>query len=121
MWQLALGGIVAFGLACSAFSPAFKFNLLQGGLFMDDAMIARNEVVVGPTMDWARLLRTDYWGLDMFDGVSWTHKSFRPVTVLSFRFDYQTFSFDSTAFHRHNIVLHGLAGLLILKFKRTHA
>ncbi len=43
----------------------------------------------------------------------WTHKSFRPITVYSFRFDYQNFGFDSHAFHRHNIILHGLSGLLL--------
>ena len=79
---------------------------------MDDVMIKRNMNVVDPNFDWDRFIRTDYWGLEMFDPQVWTHKSFRPVTVYSFRFDYQTFSFDSTAFHRHNIILHGLAGIL---------
>lgn len=31
--------------------------------------------------DLARLWRTDYWGLEMFDPNTWTHKSFRPLTV----------------------------------------
>ena len=80
---------------------------------MDDVMIKRNHNVVDPNFDWDRLIRTDYWGLEMFDPQVWTHKSFRPITVYSFRFDYQNFGFDSYAFHRHNIILHALSGLLL--------
>ena len=46
---------------------AWYYNLEQGGLFMDDVMIKRNHNVVDPQFDWDRLLRTDYWGLEMFD------------------------------------------------------
>jgi len=91
---------------------AWNYNLEKGGFFMDDVMIKRNKNVVEPELDMERILRTDYWGLEMFDPEVWTHKSFRPITVLSFRFDYQNFSFDSHAFHRHNVVLHFIAGLM---------
>ena len=103
---------VAFVLGISCWYHGWFFNLERGGLFMDDVMIKRNMNVVDPQFDWDRLIRTDYWGLEMFDPQVWTHKSFRPVTVYSFRFDYQTYSFDSSAFHRHNIILHGIAGLI---------
>ncbi|CAD7926824.1 unnamed protein product [Amoebophrya sp. A25] len=104
---------LAFVGGISCWYHAWFYNLEQGGLFMDDVMIKRNLNVVDPQFDWDRLIRTDYWGLEMFDPQVWTHKSFRPVTVYSFRFDYQNFGFDSHAFHRHNIVLHGLSGLLL--------
>ena len=147
-WQL-----VAFLIGVSCWCEAWDYNLERGGLFMDDVMIKRNLNVVDPVFDWDRLIRTDYWGLEMFDpqvggrgrgwttirdlmfegGTSsresiflhgmiprrsspaqvWTHKSFRPITVYSFRFDYQNFGFDSSAFHRHNIVLHALSSLLL--------
>ena len=44
------------------------------GFFMDDAMIRRNSLVVDKQMDWPKLWRTDYWGLEMFDPDTWTHK-----------------------------------------------
>eukprot|EP00397_Hematodinium_sp_SG-2012_P011503 GEMP01011643.1.p1 GENE.GEMP01011643.1~~GEMP01011643.1.p1 ORF type:complete len:644 (+),score=101.94 GEMP01011643.1:575-2506(+) len=101
-------------LCCGlCYTPVWWYNLEQGGFFMDDVMIKRNTNVVDPVFDWARLWRTDYWGLEMFDPKVWTHKSFRPITVLTFRWDYQTFSFFSTAFHRHNILLHFAVGFLI--------
>ncbi|CAD7924097.1 unnamed protein product [Amoebophrya sp. A120] len=104
---------LAFVLGISCWYHAWYYNLERGGLFMDDVMIKRNLNVVDPQFDWDRLIRTDYWGLEMFDPQVWTHKSFRPVTVYSFRFDYQNFGFDSYAFHRHNIVLHAIAGVLL--------
>ena len=104
--------LVALFFGCLPWTGAWYFNLERGGLFMDDVMIKRNLNVVDPIFDWDRMIRTDYWGLEMFDPQVWTHKSFRPITVYSFRFDYQTFSFDSHAFHRHNIILHAIAGYL---------
>eukprot|EP00392_Amoebophrya_sp_AT5.2_P006964 g6976.t1 len=118
LWSYAVLQTVAFAAGILrgqkiCWSHAWYYNLERGGLFMDDVMIKRNLNVVDPQFDWDRLLRTDYWGLEMFDPQVWTHKSFRPVTVWSFRFDYQNFGFDSYAFHRHNIILHALAGVLL--------
>ena len=50
------------------------FNMEEKGFFMDDAMIRRNGLVVDAQMDWPKLWRTDYWGLEMFDPNTWTHK-----------------------------------------------
>jgi len=79
---------------------------------MDDAMIKKNANVF-EEINWRRILRTDYWGLEMFEEGQWTHKSFRPLTILSFRWNYWLHSFDSTGFHVTNLVLHVLASLLL--------
>jgi len=86
---------------------------------MDDAMIRKNSVVVAEAMDWPRLLRTDYWGLEMFDPNAWTHKSFRPLTVLSFRWNYLLTGFNSCGFHVCNVLLHGIASLQLFFFGLT--
>lgn len=116
-----------------AFHPATTYNLGVNGFFMDDVMIHKNAVVVSDTLDRKRLLRTDYWGLEMFDG-SWTHKSFRPFTVLvvcwkrhaaiggwlystplnahqcTFRWNHLLHGFSLPGFHVTNVALHAVAG-----------
>ena len=96
----------------AAWMPATCFTM--GSFFMDDSMIARNPNVYA-ALDIRRLLRSDYWGLDMFAG-TWTHKSFRPLTVLTFRWNYLLHGFDSVGFHLTNLGLHlicsGLLGVL---------
>eukprot|EP00401_Gymnodinium_catenatum_P036327 CAMPEP_0117465106 /NCGR_PEP_ID=MMETSP0784-20121206/4455_1 /TAXON_ID=39447 /ORGANISM="" /LENGTH=727 /DNA_ID=CAMNT_0005259005 /DNA_START=362 /DNA_END=2543 /DNA_ORIENTATION=+ len=104
-------------LALGAWWPSLSYKIDNNGFFMDDAMIAKNANVV-EAINWQRLLRTDFWGLDMFDG-SWTHKSFRPLTVLTFRFNYWLHGFDSSGFHATNLLLHLVASGLLGIFSKT--
>lgn len=109
-----VAGTLLFLVALSAFLPTLWFNLLQGGFFMDDQMIRRNEMVVSETLDWGRLWRTDYWGLEMFDpNGGWTHKSFRPLAVLTFRWNYLMHGFDSCGWHVSNVFMHATASGLV--------
>ena len=58
-------------------------NSLHGDLVHDDVMaLVKNPDVRGNTPVW-RLLQNDFWGKPMWDNSS--HKSYRPLTVLSFR------------------------------------
>eukprot|EP00435_Cladocopium_sp_Y103_P072511 s177_g40.t1 len=107
-WLLLFAVCVA---SLTAYWPLREFNLEQGGFFMDDAMIRRNTVVVDSVFDLRKLWRTDYWGLEMFDPDTWTHKSFRPLTVLTFRWNYLWHGFNSSGFHVTNGLLHGLCAL----------
>eukprot|EP00434_Breviolum_minutum_P042735 symbB.v1.2.038054.t1/scaffold5798.1/size23537/1 len=107
--SVLLIGICAATL--TAYWPVHEFNMEIGGFFMDDAMIRRNAVVVDTVFDIAKLWRTDYWGLEMFDPNTWTHKSFRPLTVLTFRWNYLWHGFGSSGFHTTNAVMHGLCSL----------
>merc|ERR1719203_1343586 len=75
-------------------------------------MIKKNPNVF-ESIDWPRIWRTDYWGLEMFQDGVWTHKSFRPLTVLTFRLNYWLHTFDSSAFHITNVSLHALSSLLL--------
>ena len=102
---LALAGLCAW-------APAVSYKMYNNGFFMDDAMIARNANVY-EELDWNRLFRTDYWGLEMFKG-TWTHKSFRPLTVLSFRFNFLMHGFESSGFHITNLLLHLFASILLV-------
>ncbi|CAE8650123.1 unnamed protein product, partial [Polarella glacialis] len=104
-WVLAAASVLAW-------QPAAFFNLEQGGFFMDDAMIKKNANVY-EDLDWPRLLRTDYWGLEMFEEGAWTHKSWRPMTVITFHWNHALHGFDSSGFHVVNLILHALCGVLL--------
>lgn len=82
---------------------------------MDDAMIKKNANVY-EDLDWRRLFRTDYWGLEMFTEGQWTHKSFRPLTVLTFHWNHRLHGFDSIGFHGTNLALHALSSFLLGAF-----
>lgn len=98
-------------LSLWAWAPSLQYRMDNNGFFMDDRMIAKNANVF-EELDWHRLFRTDYWGLEMFTG-TWTHKSFRPLTVLTFRWNYLLHGFASTGWHVTNVLLHGCSSLLL--------
>ncbi|CAE8722312.1 unnamed protein product [Polarella glacialis] len=80
---------------------------------MDDAVgVARNPNVVGEEFSLAELMARDFWGLPMH-GSGWTNKSFRPLTTLTFRWNYLLHGLDSSGFHVTNILLHCLASVLV--------
>eukprot|EP00929_Paragymnodinium_shiwhaense_P112184 TRINITY_DN80443_c0_g1_i1.p1 TRINITY_DN80443_c0_g1~~TRINITY_DN80443_c0_g1_i1.p1 ORF type:complete len:729 (+),score=120.29 TRINITY_DN80443_c0_g1_i1:172-2358(+) len=108
---LLLGSIVLFIVTAYAWWPAF-FHDFHGGFFMDDQMIKKNNNVY-ETIDWRRIFRTDYWGLEMFKEGGWTHKSFRPLAVLTFRLNYWLHTFESTGFHVMNVLLHVVTSVLL--------
>ena len=86
----------------AAWVPMLHYTMES--FFMDDSMIARNPNVY-MDLDVLRLFCTDYWGLDLFAG-TWTHKSFRPLTVLTFRWNYLLHGFHSAGFHNTNLCIH---------------
>jgi Flp pilus assembly protein TadD len=83
------------------------------GFVMDDAVaVQRNPNVISPSVTFEELMRRDFWGLELFTG-TWTHKSFRPVTTLSYRFGYLIHGIDSSGFHVTNLVLHFVCSMVV--------
>ncbi|CAJ1397231.1 unnamed protein product [Effrenium voratum] len=111
-WLLAASALLFLG-ALGAWAPALRYDF-QGGFFMDDAMIKKNPNVY-EEMNWRRLFRTDYWGLDMFEGV-WTHKSFRPLAVLTFHWNHLLSGFEGSGFHIVNVLLNVACAALLALF-----
>ncbi|CAK9118097.1 unnamed protein product [Durusdinium trenchii] len=88
-------------------------GFLYRGFIMDDAVgMMRNPNVIGETLSFADLMRRDFWGLPMH-GSGWTNKSFRPLTTLTFRWNYLLHGLDSSGFHATNILLHCLTSLIL--------
>lgn len=101
--------------ACIIYWEAHSYNSFKNGFHMDDVVaIQKNLDVVNPSWtDWRSFLRHDFWGLDMFSG-EWTHKSFRPVTTLTYRWNWLMSGLDTCAFHVTNIVVHGIVSGLVV-------
>lgn len=60
---------------------------------------------------WFEVLTRDFWGQPMADSDS--HKSFRPVTTLTYRANSVLFGMsDTTSFHVVNVLLHGMTSAL---------
>jgi tetratricopeptide (TPR) repeat protein len=86
---------------------------LHGSWVYDDAgSVAKNVVVIGqvPTTE---VFKRDFWGTPMNQPAS--HKSFRPVTTLSFRLNYLLSQLDTYWYHVTNVVLHGIVSGLVTK------
>lgn len=99
----------------AAYAPAFFYS----GFIMDDTVaVEKNANVVGPHFSLTQLLGCDYWGLPMH-GSGWTNKSFRPLTTLTFRWNYLLHGLDSSGFHATNVLLHSLTSLVVGRVATT--
>ncbi|KAH9503706.1 Protein O-mannosyl-transferase tmtc1 [Bulinus truncatus] len=92
------------------------FNCLHGEFVHDDVFaIQHNRDVTGESEIWD-IFYNDFWGVSMRNNAS--HKSYRPLCVLSFRLDYYLSGGDSRWFHAVNLILHALVVLLLAKVCR---
>ena len=83
------------------------------GFVMDDAVaVQRNPNVVGSEPDY---MGRDFWGLELFAG-TWTHKSFRPITTLSYRLGFLVHGIDSAGFHIATYIFHAVCSFFVLLF-----
>ncbi|CAI8032097.1 Protein O-mannosyl-transferase TMTC3 [Geodia barretti] len=91
-------------LLCSLLTICLFLNSLEGELVFDDtAAIVGNDDVQMKT-PWRDLLRNDYWGTRMNSTAS--HKSYRPLTVATFRLNYMLHELEPLGYHLVNVLLH---------------
>ena len=87
-------------------------NTLPAQLVHDDifAIVENDDVKAGTPL--SQLFWNDFWGKAMSDPTS--HKSYRPLTVLTFRLNYAMHGVEPFGYHAFNVVMHCLATLLFL-------
>ena len=89
-------------------------NSLHGELIFDDLhAVIRNEDVRGGN-PMARVWVDDFWGTPMASNSS--HKSYRPITVLSFRANHCIHGLDPTGYHVVNVLLHAIVSAVAAPF-----
>lgn len=103
----ALVGAVAWAAFWNT-PPIFAYD--------DTGTIVHHRVVTAEE-PWWRVFALDYWGTEI--GHASSHKSWRPLTTLTFRWNYLTCRRDPTCFSRTNVLLHVIASVLVLWVART--
>ncbi|KAK8725792.1 hypothetical protein OTU49_010486 [Cherax quadricarinatus] len=94
-------------------------NGLTGDFVHDDiSAITTNPDVLG-TSTVSQVFFNDFWGRSLWDSLS--HKSYRPLTTLTFRFNRFMLGFTPVWFHLVNILLHCcVCTLLLLLLQQLH-
>lgn len=97
-------GIIAFtSLAC-------YLNSLDYDLVHDDIFAIKENMDIRPETPLLNILSNDFWGKPMWSNTS--HKSYRPLCVLTFRINFAIHGLKPFGYHAVNVVLHGLVCLL---------
>ncbi|XP_013381670.1 transmembrane and TPR repeat-containing protein 1-like [Lingula anatina] len=87
-------------------------NSLQGDFVHDDVSAIKSNGDVTGNTPWSQMFSNDFWGKSMADNTS--HKSYRPLCVLSFRLNYMLGGLNPVSFHVVNVALHTIATLLFV-------
>lgn len=93
------------------------FNTLDAEFAYDDSRAIKTNPDVLPTTPISQLLWDDFWGTPLTH--SGSHKSYRPLTVLSFRLNYMASEFQPRSYHVTNVALHVAATGLFAVLART--
>lgn len=103
--------LLAAGALVAAAAVAATSNSARNGFVWDDRAAILGNADVHGRGSLAELLAHDFWGKDLRSADS--HKSFRPLTVLSFRLNHQLAGFQPAAYHAANSAAHALCSLLV--------
>ena len=90
--------------AVVAVAAAVFSNSLHGGFVIDDGSAIRTNKDLRPETPLSNLLVNDYWGRPLAEIHS--VKSYRPLTVLTFRANFAVHGLDVEGYHLVNVVLH---------------
>ncbi|XP_053988593.1 protein O-mannosyl-transferase Tmtc3-like [Hylaeus volcanicus] len=104
-------GALAAIVAISAF--AVYLNSLNCGFVFDDISAIKDNRDLRPHTPLKNVFYNDFWGTPMHKEQS--HKSYRPLCVLTFRWNYLIHQLDPMGYHLLNVVLH--VGVCLLYFR----
>ena len=83
---------------------AVYLNTLECGICYDDHPAIRKNKDLRPETSWLDLFSHDFWGADIHNPTS--HKSYRPLTVATFRLNYMLHELEPLGYHLVNVLLH---------------
>ncbi|XP_057381513.1 protein O-mannosyl-transferase TMTC1-like [Daphnia carinata] len=86
-------------------------NSLGGDFVHDDlSAITGNRDITDPTAGTWDFLYNDFWGTSLLDPRS--HKSYRPLTILTFKWNYALSGLNPWSYHAVNVILHAAVSAL---------
>ena len=91
-------------LICSVIAVLLYMNTLDCGYCFDDHSAVEQNRDLLPQTPWSKLLENDFWGAPMSSTTS--HKSYRPLTVATFRLNYILHELEPLGYHLVNVLLH---------------
>ncbi|KAG8188762.1 hypothetical protein JTE90_012233 [Oedothorax gibbosus] len=89
------------------------YNALDCGFVFDDISAIKDNKDLRPATPLHSIFFNDFWGTPIHKEHS--HKSYRPLCVLTFRINYALNHLDPWGYHLFNIILHVLVCLLYLR------
>ncbi|CAL8359015.1 unnamed protein product [Lota lota] len=104
-------------LLLSALVVGCYWNTLWCGFVFDDVSAILDNKDLRPATPLRNLFLNDFWGTPMVEERS--HKSYRPLTVLTFRLNYLLSELSAPSYHLLNVVLHAVVCVLFLRMCRT--
>lgn len=85
-------------------------NCLYCGFVFDDISAIKENRDLRPQTPISNIFLNDFWGTPIHKEQS--HKSYRPLTVLTFRWNYAVHGLQPAGYHLVNLILHALVSLL---------
>ena len=79
-------------------------NSLTLDFCLDDKAAITSNQDLRSNVSWMDLLKNDFWGISIADKDS--HKSYRPLTVATFRLNYMLHELQPLGYHLVNVLLH---------------
>ena len=98
-------------LISAAVALALHWNTLQNEFVWDDRAAVTNNMDVRGETPLSSLLVNDFWGQGMH--LDDSHKSYRPVAVLSLRLNFMWGGLDPFSYHAVNLALHALSTAMV--------
>ncbi|NXL75488.1 TMTC3 protein, partial [Leptocoma aspasia] len=92
---------------------ACYWNSLFCGFVFDDVSAILDNKDLHPSTPLRNLFQNDFWGTPMSEERS--HKSYRPLTVLTFRLNYLFSELNAVSYHFLNLVFHVVVCIVFLK------
>lgn len=89
------------------------YNSLHCGFVFDDISAIKDNRDLRPHTPLKNLFFNDFWGTPMQKEQS--HKSYRPLCVLTFRWNYMFHQLDPMGYHLVNMLLHGVVCLMYFR------
>uniref|UniRef100_A0A8C4YN01 Transmembrane O-mannosyltransferase targeting cadherins 1 n=1 Tax=Gopherus evgoodei TaxID=1825980 RepID=A0A8C4YN01_9SAUR len=87
-------------------------NSLRGEFVHDDVWAIVNNPDVRAAAPWAGVFANDFWGKAMAENTS--HKSYRPLCVLTFKLNILLAGMNPFYFHAVNVILHCMVTLVLM-------